>query len=149
MGQLGVFQKTVEKSEEWIHELMDDMGWMEEHRAYQGLRAVLHVLRDHIEPREALHLAAQMPMLIRGLFLEGWKPEDKPLRSRHRNQFIHEVMAAPEIKNNFDIDSVHRLIRSVFHLLEHKISQGEIKDILLLLPSEIRSLWPQEEVILL
>ena len=43
------------------------------HLAYVALRATLHALRDRLGPENAVHLAAQLPMLLRGLYYEGWR----------------------------------------------------------------------------
>ena len=42
---LEVFDTTLQKTNSWLKELMEEMGW-DRHKAYQALRAVLHALRD-------------------------------------------------------------------------------------------------------
>ncbi|MGZ4816731.1 MAG: DUF2267 domain-containing protein [Terriglobales bacterium] len=39
---------------------------------------------------ECANFAAQLPMLVRGFYYEGWKPESVP-RKLHREQFLDEV----------------------------------------------------------
>ena len=41
--------------------------------AYRALRSVLHVLRDRLTPEQAVHLGAQLPLLVRGIFYDGWR----------------------------------------------------------------------------
>ncbi len=65
------------------------MGLSDRHAAYRVLRAVLHALRDRLTVAETVDLGAQLPMLIRGLYYEGWTPNDKPLRERTREKFRH------------------------------------------------------------
>jgi uncharacterized protein (DUF2267 family) len=51
--------------EEKIREIMTELGWEDNrHWAYLALRTVLHTLRDHLTIEEAMHLGAQLPMLI-------------------------------------------------------------------------------------
>jgi hypothetical protein len=38
------------------------------------LGGMLHVLRDRLTIQEAVQPGAQLPMLIRGLYWEGWDP---------------------------------------------------------------------------
>jgi uncharacterized protein (DUF2267 family) len=37
-----------------------------------------------------------------------------------------------------------KAVRSVFILLDHRISEGEIEDIRYMLSEEVRSLWPEQ-----
>ena len=48
----------------------------------------LHAVRDRIGPENAAHLWARLPMLIRGLYYEGWDPTGKPTKERHEAQFL-------------------------------------------------------------
>jgi uncharacterized protein (DUF2267 family) len=64
---LPIFDETVQLSNVWLNELMDELDWDDKKRAYRVLRATLHALRDRLTPHEAAHLGAQLPMLIRSL----------------------------------------------------------------------------------
>jgi uncharacterized protein (DUF2267 family) len=38
---------------------------------------MLHALRDRLPPEIAVHLSAQLPMLVRGIYYEGWKADER------------------------------------------------------------------------
>ncbi len=83
---LSQFDTTIHATNTWLKDLMERLGWEDRHRAYQAFRAVLHALRDHLTVDEVATLGAQLPLLIRGIYYEGWHPADKPLRERKKEE---------------------------------------------------------------
>ncbi|WP_135257735.1 DUF2267 domain-containing protein [Thermus caldilimi] len=139
---LEVFDTTIHKTHSWLKEIMETLGIEDRHRAYMALRAVLHALRDRLTVEETAQLAAELPMLIRGLFYEGWAPTGKPLKERHKEAFLAHVARELKTPSGPALDP-EAATRAVFKVLSQKVSQGEIRDVLNLLPKEIRELWPQ------
>jgi len=72
--QLDVIDRTVAKTYEWVHQVAERDDFDDLNRAYHVLRAVLHALRDRVEPNVAAHVAAQLPLLVRGDFLRRLGP---------------------------------------------------------------------------
>jgi uncharacterized protein (DUF2267 family) len=123
----------------WLKELAEELGWDDRERAYHALGAVLHALRDRLTVTEAAHLAAQLPMLIRGLFYEGWNPNGKPVKERKKEDFLAHIEAS--LRGHADVYP-EEVAWAVFKVLERHVSTGEIADVQHVLPAEIRSLWP-------
>src|SRR4051794_24483506 len=90
MTGLEVFDSTLQKTNEWIDEIMYELAIEERHAAYVALRGTLHVLRDRLPLEEAAHLGAQLPMLVRGFYYEGWRPAREAIKI-HREEFILRV----------------------------------------------------------
>lgn len=135
-----ILDKTLEKANHWLRELQIAMGCQERQTAYVALRAVLHATRDRIPPNEAADLAAQLPMLIRGLYYEGWHPADKPLKYRHSKEFLARIAKeAPAL----DEDDIEPAASAVFGILVRELGAGETDQVRALLPAEIRELWPK------
>jgi uncharacterized protein (DUF2267 family) len=118
---------------------MQVLQWPDKHKVYLALRATLHALRDRLTVEEVAHLGAQLPMLVRGFYYEGWDPTDKPLRQRHKEQFLARI--EQQFKDDDSVDP-EVVVRAVFFVLEHRVTEGEIEDIKQILPAEIRDLWP-------
>jgi uncharacterized protein (DUF2267 family) len=138
MTGLDVFDTTVHKTNTWLKDLMTELGWQDKHRTYLALRATLHALRDRLTIEEAAQLGAQLPMLMRGFYYEGWRPSETPRRERHRDQFL------AHIASQFTDDPVdaEQVVHAVFMLLYARVSSGEIEDVEHVLPADIRDLWP-------
>ena len=136
---LEVFDRTVQKTNNWLHDLSQILQWDDKHKVYLALRATLHALRDRLTVEEVAQFGAQLPMLIRGFYYEGWDPTEKPLRERHREQFLARI--EQQFKDDALVDP-GVVARAVFFVIEHRISEGEIEDVKQVLPSEMRDLWP-------
>ena len=110
------------------------------HAAYVVLRATLHALRDRIGPENAVHLGAQLPMLLRGLFYEGWHMAGTPTREHNRQQFLDHVrIEMPPVL----AQDAERAVRAVFAVMWERVEPGEIAKIIGLLPADLRDLWPR------
>jgi uncharacterized protein (DUF2267 family) len=140
---LDVFDTTLQRTHTWLKDLMLVLGWHDRHKAYQALRATLHALRDRLTVEETAHLGAQLPMLIRGFYYEGWDPTGKPVKARHREQFLDRIRQY--FRDDEQVDP-ELIAAAVFMVLAGRVTEGEIEDVVHVLPSEIRDLWPAEAV---
>jgi len=135
MTGLEAFDRTVHRTNEWVHELMDELAWRDKHKAYVAMKATLHALRDRLTVDEAAKLAAQLPMLVRGFYYEGWDPSDKPLKQRHKREFL------AQIAREFALYDSEALARAVFKVMLRHVSEGEIDEVKDAMPAELEELW--------
>lgn len=138
---LEVFDDTVHKTNLWLKEIANTLG-LDRHGAYQVLRAVLHTLRDRLPINEAAQLGDQLPMLVRGIYYEAWHPAGKPEKIRSRDEFLARVAGHIASKQLIDPEQA---ARAVFRTLENHVSPGEIRNVMQVLPEDIRALWPPLE----
>ena len=136
---LDVFDKTLETTNNWLKDMMFELGVEDRHKTYEALKAVLHNLRDRLNPGEASDLGAQLPLLIRGMYYEGWNPSQTPVKIRNEQEFLSGIKDRLPPKPALDTE---RVARAVFKLLAHRVSEGEVQDIKDMLPKEIAGLWP-------
>lgn len=140
MSALGlrIIDEAVQDANEWLNELDGRVGWADKNRAYRLLRAVLHEVRDHLNPDEAAQLGAQLPTLIRGIYYEGWNPSKTPVKERSRAGFVERVQSRfrPDPMGDAEI-----AIRAVFWLLDRHVSEGQMSDVRGTFKAEIRELF--------
>ena len=136
---LDTFDKTVQESNLWLKDVMERLNTTDRHHAYSTLRAVLHALRDRIGPESAAHLGAQLPMLLRGLFYEGWDPTGKPSKERHEADFLAHI--ARELPFA-DAAEVEQGVRAALDVLSKRIDRGTAVKFAAMFPLELRKFWP-------
>ena len=141
MSTTGVkaFDSTLHTTHVWLNEICEELGWeCDPSRAYRALRAVLHALRDRLRPEEAAGFAAQLPLLVRGAFYEGWHPAGKPVRTRTTDEFLAPVTEAFRDDGWTQPD---KITRAVFAVLKRHVTTGEVADVVAALPGDIQTLW--------
>lgn len=134
------FTQAAQQAQQWVNELAEDLDW-NERRSYHLLRCVLHTLRDWLSSEEMADLSAQLPVLIRGIYLEGWKPHATPVLERKKEDFIERVQEAFSDDLLNDPDAA---VAAVFRLLDRHVSHGEIVQVRNSMKKSLRGLWPAE-----
>ena len=86
------------------------------------------------------HLGAQLPILVRGIYYEGWHLSECPRSDRHVDEFLAHVAA--ELLPMFPCDALG-VAKAVFDLLWKELDFGEIAKVIDALPVPLRNLWPQ------
>jgi uncharacterized protein (DUF2267 family) len=132
-----LFQNASEMAGLWVEQMAGELGIRDQAEALAALRAGLQALRDRLGVEEVAQLSAQLPLLVRGLLFENWDPTGKPLRLRHRDQFL--ALVRDKYAPRWQL-SPEQIIQALFRLLEAHVSRGEITNIMLALPREIGAL---------
>ncbi|HUZ09049.1 MAG TPA: DUF2267 domain-containing protein [Acidimicrobiales bacterium] len=130
--RVSVIDRTVAKTYEWLERLCRELDTEDRQHAYVILRAVLHAMRDRIGPEVSVHLAAQLPLLVRGIFYEGWDPSRTPQRLT-----LEELEARVErealLKGTAEAE---RAIRAVMKVLWDEFAPGTMDHVIAVLPDE-------------
>ncbi len=128
------FFGTMEKTRVWVVDVMRELGLDDERRALRALRAGLHAIRDRLPPAEAVDLGAQLPMLLRGLYYEGWRLADRPVRVRAREDFLE--MVRYHLNGDHLLDPLG-VLRAVTRALSRHISTGELRQVMNAMPRHL------------
>lgn len=138
---LDVFDRTLQATHIWLNGVGEQMG-PDKQRCYHILRAVLHALRDRLTVDEAAHLAAEMPLLVRGIFYEGYAPARMPANMDTEEEFLDRV--AEGLKGLGPVAPKHA-VTAVAAVLDRHISAGEMKEVRQMLPKALRRLFQVAE----
>src|ERR1700731_3338476 len=94
MASTGVamLDKSLRETLVWLDLIMVQTGIEDRHAAYAALRVTLHALRDRIGPENAVQYGAQLPILLRGVYYEGWRMTAPATEERDVDGFIDHVL---------------------------------------------------------
>jgi len=140
---LEVIDHTVHLTHEWINELCERLDWSSHKDALRLLRITMRTFRDYLSHDEIAQFTAQLPLLIRGMFYEGWNPSHAKGKDRHLDAFLAEIDA--EVSNVTEYRGSED-IRTVLRFLNARLSNGEIEDVRASLPEAIREFWPSTKI---
>jgi uncharacterized protein (DUF2267 family) len=134
------FDSTLEKTNGILKRIERSYGWPKERRnqSYAALRVVLHALRDRLTVEEAAQLSAQLPLLVRGIYFEGWDPSKVPMKM-HRAEFL------ARIRDEFPFEvpgGTERLVGTTLEALRRHITDGEWEDVRAGLPDDLVAVLP-------
>jgi len=135
------FDHTVNEGNIWLRKISDRLHFEDSGHAYAALRSTLHALRDRLSAQSAVHLSAQLPMVIRGLFFEGWRLTPSPSDDDTVDAFCGTV--ANNLPPKFPMDG-KTVAEGVLEVLWREIDPGESAKIIDQLPPRLRVLWPRE-----
>ncbi|MDQ8729357.1 DUF2267 domain-containing protein [Bradyrhizobium sp. LHD-71] len=133
---LDVFDKTLQTTNIWLNEIQAEVG-PDRQVAWKVLSVVLHKLRDRLPVTLAVHLGAELPLLVRGVYYDQFQPSKQPT-DWDRDAFVAEVQRWLS-----DIRPVNaeQGIRSVFGVLSRHVSAGQVAKVQDALPEDLRQSW--------
>jgi uncharacterized protein (DUF2267 family) len=136
---LEVFDKTLHTTNQWLDEICAEIG-PDKHLAWHVLGAVLRSIRDELLIGQSAHLAAQLPLLIRGAYFDQYRPAAQPVAERSQEDFIarirQELAGCRPVRPDLAATAVMRT-------LNRHITEGQVKKARDALPKGIRALWPE------
>jgi uncharacterized protein (DUF2267 family) len=134
---MSVFDHATQKAELWVNEMMRELGTDDPRLAYHAMGAALQALRDRLRVDEAAQLAAQLPLVVRGLYYEGWHPAATPVHIRQPDEFLSTV--AQRLTGGRDV-APERALSALFEVMRRHLSPGEVDSLVHVLPRGIAEL---------
>jgi uncharacterized protein (DUF2267 family) len=124
-------ERSVHKTNQWLADLSAELGTENREEAWRILRVYLQLLRDQLTIDEAAQLAAQLTIVVRGVFYEGFDPGDQE-KLRDRDEFLARFAERAQLTE------AARAAEAATNVLRRHITAGEIDDVMSQLPSAVR-----------
>jgi uncharacterized protein (DUF2267 family) len=118
------FDKYAAKGNEFINALETELENKGRDHAARVLRSVFRALRNRLSVNESMQFAAQLPMALKAVYIDGWKPGKKQKRIQTMDDFANEV--------------IHEDGLTVMRTLSNYVSAGEMKDISSVFPISMK-----------
>jgi uncharacterized protein (DUF2267 family) len=128
-------ERSVHKTNEWLSQLATELGHDDREEAWRILKAYFQVLRDELTLDEAAQLAAQLPLVLRGAFYEGFDPGHQPAKVRDREEFLGRLAERARLSGS---EEAARAAEASTRVLRSHVTEGEWDDVLSQLPAEVR-----------
>ncbi len=132
--------RSIERTNEWLNELSLLLGTEDHGEAFTTLRSVLHALRDRLPLIANSRLAAQLPIVLRGVYYEGWQPDRGHVHTRSLREFL--ALVERDAPHGDDLSAEDKA-RSVFGLLVAHLDSGEVDRLVSALPLPVQELFPR------
>ncbi|MEV2225928.1 DUF2267 domain-containing protein [Nocardia vinacea] len=126
---------AVQTAHMWLRRITDDLATEDRAFAYRVTRAWLHTVRDRLEIAGAVHLSAQLPELLRGIFFEGWMPTKVPV-SHRVSEFVEQFAAEAGVTED-EAAGLAWLVTDAFRDL---CSPGQLDHLAAVFPADLRDL---------
>ncbi|WP_240676241.1 DUF2267 domain-containing protein [Botryobacter ruber] len=134
------FDNYQKEAKTWLHELCHYLGIEDEQKAARIFRAVLHAIRDRIQAGEAIHFAAQLPVIWKGIYFDGFRLKAEPVNIRHELDWLEFIRSQDAFAAQEDfptVDHAYYAFHDVMVFLRDHISEGQYNQITHALHSEI------------
>ena len=142
------FEKYAMKGNEFVNHLESNLGINDRSHAARVLRSTFRVLRNHITFEESLHLLSQLPIAIKGVYIDGWKKGDHK-KIKTVDDLIIEIIQEEGNAAWRDFSSEKEIlngVRAVIRTMRMYVSEEEMDQALGTLPGKVVEQLQETEV---
>jgi uncharacterized protein (DUF2267 family) len=135
------FYSFARKGYEFIDEVAQELETEDTDKAGRITRSVLRALRNRLTLEESLHFLAQLPMMLKAIYVDSWSMTMNYEKMKHISDFISEVVKEDDAsawKDFSSSDEVQQSIIAVFKVLARHISPGEVENLMEVLPEDLQ-----------
>lgn len=137
---LDVFDTTLQKTNQILGDIEEELDWQNRrNQAYLALRVVLHALRDRLPIDASVNFAAQLPLLLKGVYFDGWSSESVPIRM-NKEEFLGRIQK----EFGFEVkEGIEEMTKVVLAKVFNHFDPRERQKVKPSLPPDVASLFGQ------
>jgi uncharacterized protein (DUF2267 family) len=137
--------KYVEEANKFVKEVAHELRTPKDiDHASRVTTAVLHTLRERITTEESMHVISNLPVILKGIYVDGWKITKEISRADTLDEFLDEVRehAPGSAGRDFGDNQMARdNVQAVIRVLRKYIDEGEMRHIRQQLPEGVAALF--------
>jgi uncharacterized protein (DUF2267 family) len=142
------FEEYAPEANKFLKEVAEELGQPDDtDHAYRVMKSVFHTMRDILTPEESLHLIAQLPLPIKGLYVDGWQLQVKD-RIRSMPAFLQALREKSDRSAGRDFgndETAKRHTKCVLNVVKRHVATGEVQHMIDQFPMELAELWLSDE----
>ena len=129
----------------YVNDLAAQLGHPQEKRRSLIIwKAVMHTIRDRIHLSESFDLISQLPLILKGIYVDQWRYSESPSKDYETiREMTEEVekLQAHYGEEDFDWNiSTEEIISRTMDSLKAYFSEGQLEHIKSQLPAEVKDL---------
>ena len=146
-----MFEEYEGNARTFVNDVACELGHPDNHRsAIRIMTSVMHTIRDILTVEESLHLISELPLFIKGFYVNEWHVGEKK-KIKDKDEFIEQLLLHDTKTGPLYFGTDEKAIKNVkavLRALRKHVTQGEIDDIIVQFPAELKDLWLTDENIL-
>lgn len=137
------FEKFAEDGNRFIREVANELGTSNIQKALRITKAVLHAIRDRLQPDSAVEFAQGLPMMLKAIYFDQYDISGTPVIIRSQQGFIDFIREKDAFASEMDFQDPQDAIialQIVFSVLENHMDYYQVRQIKKQLPKEIQNM---------
>ncbi|HEY9005756.1 MAG TPA: DUF2267 domain-containing protein [Ohtaekwangia sp.] len=144
-----MFEAHEVEARKFVGQVAAEMNQPEDHQTVMRvMTSVFHAIRDVITVEESLHLIAQLPLYIKGLYVTEWHLGEKK-KMKDKDDFIESLLLKNDKTGALDFGTDEKALtrtKAVIKVLKRKVSPGLIEKLIAQFPADLKDLWYEDAV---
>jgi Uncharacterized conserved protein len=120
------FEQYVEEGNVFLKKVAEQLDTPDDRQhAFRVVQAVFQALRDRITVEESMHLISELPMILKAVYVNGWKISKERRDSSTIEEFLQEVLERSQTPGRDFGSDPRKEVVAVFRVIREYVSPGE------------------------